>query len=72
MQQRILWAFDILPRMNETGKPILPDMGAMKFFGLTRKPGPIEFVAKLRFPEAESVIEKEAVESEKMLKAWDC
>ena len=69
---RVLWAFDVFPATNEAGEPVMPDMGAMKLLGITRKPGPFQFVAKPRFPEAAAVIEKEAVEAEKMLKAWDC
>ncbi|TFK88359.1 cytochrome P450 [Polyporus arcularius HHB13444] len=68
---RILWAFDVEPVKDEGGKPVLPDMKEMKVLGLTRKPAPFEFHLRPRFPEASSIIEKEAAEAERLLKAWE-
>ncbi|KAI0773594.1 cytochrome P450 [Fomes fomentarius] len=68
---RILWAFDLEPAKDEAGSAVLPDMNAMIALGLTRKPGPFKFVARPRFPEAASIIEREAAEAEKLLKAWE-
>ncbi len=59
------------PVKDEGGKPVLPDMKEMKVLGLTRKPAPFGFSLRPRFPEASSIIEKEAAEADKLLKAWE-
>ncbi|KAI0717572.1 cytochrome P450 [Cerioporus squamosus] len=68
---RVLWAFDIEPVKGEDGKPVLPDMEKMELLGLTRKPVPFGLSVRPRFPEASSIIEREAAEAEKLLKAWE-
>ena len=47
-------------------------MGQMELLGITRRPGAFKFTLRERFPGARAVIEREAEEAERMLKAWDC
>ncbi|KAJ3519541.1 hypothetical protein NMY22_g13146 [Coprinellus aureogranulatus] len=68
---KILWAFDVLPPLDASGKPILPDPNAF-IGGIVIKPVPFEFVLKPREGKnVESVVLSEAEKAEVQLAAYD-
>lgn len=66
---RTLWAFDILPPLNEFGKPILPDIETMDGHLSVQ---PREFAYRLvpRRANTASVIVAEAARAEEELVSW--
>ncbi|TCD68719.1 hypothetical protein EIP91_010003 [Steccherinum ochraceum] len=66
---RMLWSFNILPKKDELGRPIIPDPSVGQT-QLVRAPLPFGVVLEPRNKEVSEVIAREAEAAEESLKDW--
>jgi hypothetical protein len=66
---RILWAFDILPPIDASGQPILPDTEMMDGH-LSIRPRTFSYHLVPRKPNVATVITAEAARAEEELVSW--
>lgn len=65
----MLWAFNILPKKDQNGRPILPDPSVGQT-ALVRSPLPFGLILEPRNKEVLEVIPREAESAEDQLKGW--
>lgn len=65
----MLWAYNILPKKDSEGKPIIPDP-TIGQTSLVRGPFPFNVTLEPRYGEVPEIIAREAEAAEDALKDW--